>query len=69
MKLVAEATNGQEAIEKFGLHQPDVTLMDLQMPVLNGIEAIIAIRSEFPTPESLSGRRMPAMPRCCALLR
>ena len=48
MKLVAEATNGQEAIEKFRLHRPDVTLMDLQMPALNGIEAIIGIRSEFP---------------------
>src|ERR1700680_2691286 len=48
MKLVAEATNGQEAIEKFRLHRPDVTLMDLQMPALNGIDAIIGIRSEFP---------------------
>lgn len=48
MKLVAEATNGQEAIEKFRSHRPDVTLMDLQMPALNGIEAIIGIRSEFP---------------------
>src|ERR1700704_3309060 len=48
MKLVAEATNGKDAIEKFRLHRPDVTLMDLQMPALNGIEAIIAIRSEFP---------------------
>jgi DNA-binding NarL/FixJ family response regulator len=48
MKLVAEARNGQEAIEKFRLHRPDVTLMDLQMPGLNGIEAIHAIRSEFP---------------------
>jgi DNA-binding NarL/FixJ family response regulator len=48
MKLVAEAANGQEAIEKFRLHRPDVTLMDLQMPSLNGIEAIIGIRSEFP---------------------
>ena len=48
MKLVAEAKNGQEAIEKFRLHRPDVTLMDLQMPGLNGIEAIHAIRSEFP---------------------
>jgi DNA-binding NarL/FixJ family response regulator len=47
MKLVAEATNGQDAIEKFRLHRPDVTLMDLQMPALNGIEAIIAIRGEF----------------------
>src|SRR4051794_12401274 len=48
MKLVADACNGREAIEKFRLHRPDVTLMDLQMPALNGIEAIIAIRSEFP---------------------
>ncbi len=48
MKLVAEASNGQEAIEKFRLHRPDVTLMDLQMPALNGIEAIISIRAEFP---------------------
>jgi DNA-binding NarL/FixJ family response regulator len=48
MKLVAEAANGQEAIEKFRLHRPDVTLMDLQMPALNGIDAIIGIRSEFP---------------------
>ena len=48
MKLVAEASNGQDAIEKFRLHRPDVTLMDLQMPAMNGIEAIIGIRSEFP---------------------
>jgi DNA-binding NarL/FixJ family response regulator len=48
MKLVADACNGRDAIEKFRLHRPDVTLMDLQMPALNGIEAIIGIRSEFP---------------------
>src|SRR5450755_279606 len=48
MKLIAEASNGQDAIEKFRLHRPDVTLMDLQMPALNGIDAIIGIRSEFP---------------------
>ena len=48
MKLVAEASNGSEAVEKFRLHRPDVTLMDLQMPALNGIDAIIGIRSEFP---------------------
>ena len=46
--LVAEAGNGQEAIEVFRQHRPDVTLMDLQMPILNGIDAIVAIRSEFP---------------------
>src|SRR5271163_2095208 len=48
MKLVAEASNGKEAIEKFRLHRPDVTLMDLQMPGLNGVEAISRIQSEFP---------------------
>jgi DNA-binding NarL/FixJ family response regulator len=48
MKLVAEASNGEKAIEQFRLHRPDVTLMDLQMPGLNGIEAISGIRSEFP---------------------
>src|SRR5207302_5913583 len=48
MKLVAEACNGQEAIEKFRSNRPDVTLMDLQMPALNGIEAMIGIRAEFP---------------------
>ena len=48
MKVVAEASDGKEAIDKFRLHRPDVTLMDLQMPALNGIEAIIGIRSEFP---------------------
>jgi DNA-binding NarL/FixJ family response regulator len=48
LKLVAEASNGKEAIEAFRSHQPDVTLMDLQMPGLDGIQAIKAIRSEFP---------------------
>jgi len=48
MKIVAEASNGREAIEQFRIHIPDVTLMDLQMPEMNGIDAIIALRSEFP---------------------
>jgi DNA-binding NarL/FixJ family response regulator len=48
MKLVGEASNGQEAIESFRLHRPDVTLMDIQMPSFNGIEATSAIQSEFP---------------------
>jgi DNA-binding NarL/FixJ family response regulator len=47
MKLVAEASNGREAIEQFRSHRPDVTLMDLQMPGFNGIEAIIDIHNEF----------------------
>jgi two-component system, NarL family, response regulator len=48
MKLIAEASNGQEAIEKFRLHRPDVTLMDLQMPDMNGTQAINCIQREFP---------------------
>jgi DNA-binding NarL/FixJ family response regulator len=48
MKLVAEASNGAEAVESFRSHRPDVTLMDLQLPGLNGIEAIDRILSEFP---------------------
>jgi DNA-binding NarL/FixJ family response regulator len=47
MKLVAEASNGREAIQQFREHRPDVTLMDLQMPEMNGLDAIIAIRNEF----------------------
>jgi DNA-binding NarL/FixJ family response regulator len=48
MSLVAEAANGREAIHQFRAHRPDVTLMDLQMPEMNGLDAIIAIRGEFP---------------------
>jgi len=47
MRLVAEASNGREAIHQFREHRPDVTLMDLQMPEMNGLDAIIAIRNEF----------------------
>ena len=48
MQLVAEASNGREAIQQFRAHRPDVTLMDLQMPEMNGLDAVIAIRGEFP---------------------
>jgi DNA-binding NarL/FixJ family response regulator len=48
MNLVAEASNGREAIERFRAHRPDITLMDLQMPEMNGLDAMIAIRDEFP---------------------
>jgi DNA-binding NarL/FixJ family response regulator len=48
MKLVAQASSGREAVRMFRLHRPDVTLMDLQMPDMNGTEAIAEIRSEFP---------------------
>jgi DNA-binding NarL/FixJ family response regulator len=46
--VVAEASNGREAIQQFRIHRPDVTLMDLQMPEMNGVDAVSAIRVEFP---------------------
>jgi DNA-binding NarL/FixJ family response regulator len=48
MVLIGQASNGQEAVEQFRLFRPDVTLMDLQMPTMNGTDAIAAIRNEFP---------------------
>jgi DNA-binding NarL/FixJ family response regulator len=48
MELVAEASSGREALELFRTHRPDITLMDLQMPEMSGIDAISAIRSQFP---------------------
>lgn len=48
MQLVAEASNGREAIELFREHRPDITLMDLQMPDMSGIDAMSSIRGEFP---------------------
>jgi DNA-binding NarL/FixJ family response regulator len=49
MTVVAEGTNGEEAISLYRLHRPDVTLMDLRLPKKNGVDAIAAIREEFPT--------------------
>jgi two-component system, NarL family, response regulator len=48
MTLVAEASNGREAVQQFRAHRPDIALMDLQMPEMNGLDTIIAIRGEFP---------------------
>jgi DNA-binding NarL/FixJ family response regulator len=49
LQLVAEAANGREAVEQFRAHRPDIVLMDLQMPEMNGVEAMIAIRAEDPS--------------------
>jgi DNA-binding NarL/FixJ family response regulator len=48
MRVIAEAATGREALQQFRAHQPDITLMDLQMPEMSGLDAIIAIRAEFP---------------------
>jgi len=48
MELIGEASNGHEALEQFRRHRPDITLMDLQMPDMSGIDAMVAIRGEFP---------------------
>ena len=48
MRIVAEAGDGEEAIEQYRAHQPSIVLMDLRMPVMNGVEAIRALREEFP---------------------
>ncbi|HME39349.1 MAG TPA: response regulator transcription factor [Steroidobacteraceae bacterium] len=48
LTLVAEAANGREAVQQFRAHRPDVTLMDLQMPEMSGLDAISTIRGEFP---------------------
>ena len=48
MRIVAQATNGREGIEQFRVHRPDITLMDLQMPEMSGLDALIALRGEFP---------------------
>ena len=48
MKVVGEASDGKQAVDFFRQHQPDVTIMDLRLPLMSGVEAITAIRREFP---------------------
>ena len=48
MFIVAQAANGREALERFREHKPDVTLMDLRLPDMSGIDVVVAIRAEFP---------------------
>jgi DNA-binding NarL/FixJ family response regulator len=48
MQLVAQASSGLEAVRQFRAHRPDITLMDLQMPEMSGLDAMITIRGEFP---------------------
>jgi DNA-binding NarL/FixJ family response regulator len=77
MELVAQATNGREALDSFRQHRPDITLMDLQMPEMSGIDAMSTIRSEFPdariivltthTGDSLVSRAMKAGARAYLL--
>jgi len=52
MRVVAQASDGDEAVELFRKHRPDVTLMDIRIPKVNGIAAILAIHQHFRTPES-----------------
>ena len=48
MSLVAQGSNGQQAIDLFRTHRPDITLMDLRLPDMSGIDSAVAIRTEFP---------------------
>src|SRR5215831_10818560 len=52
MSIVGQASNGREAIQQFRTHHPDITLMDIQMPVMSGLDALIAIHDEAPEARS-----------------
>jgi DNA-binding NarL/FixJ family response regulator len=66
MNLVGEATNGREAIQQFRKHRPDDTRMDTQMPEMNGVDAIIAIRNEFPDARIIVLTTYVGMSKFCA---
>ena len=65
MKLVAEASNGREAVDQFRKYHPDITLLDLQMPEISGIDAILTIRSDYPDARIIViwRRRMSSFPK------
>jgi len=69
MRLVAEASNGREAIALFRSHRPDVTLMDLHMPGMNGIDALIVIRSEFPDARIIVLTAYPGVALCMRAMK
>ena len=60
MEVIAQGVNGQQAVELYREHQPNITLMDLRMPVMSGVDAIAKIRREFPTHESSSSQHTTA---------
>ena len=69
LKLVAEASNGKEALEAFRSHRPDITLMDLQMPVMDGLETIEAIGESSPRLGSSFSQHTQATPKCSGPLK
>src|SRR5215510_16581680 len=66
MSIVGQASNGREAIQQFRAHHPDVVLMDLQMPEMNGLDALMAIRDEAPEALINMLTRTPETLRYCA---
>ena len=64
MLMVAQASNGREAIERFREHKPDITLMDLRLPDMSGIDAMIAIRTEFPGARIIILTTFESTPNC-----
>ena len=75
MTVVAEATNGQQAVASYREHRPDIVLLDMRMPVMNGFEAVSAICTEFPgspdrRPEHIRRRRRypPRLAGRCAVV-
>ena len=64
MSVVGEASNGREAIQQFRAQHPDIILMDIQMPVMSGLDALLAIRGEAPEARIIMLTTYSGMPRC-----